>query len=213
MAMTWAEFRAGADALVSLQQRLHADDHDLHSSSNWRWENAPAGHALHRILPGWGFLVSANNVRHCVAPVHAVDVHDSASDDDDDVALAPQPTDKVLVDYHVVYSLTYAAPTLYLRATTPDGRPVPTSTVRAQVHAAANRCTSIINVDHFISQDEHPVLSTPCYMLHPCETASCLKLLLATRPTASSPLATLLAWLSLVQPVTQMKETLTTSIL
>ncbi|KDO30611.1 hypothetical protein SPRG_04511 [Saprolegnia parasitica CBS 223.65] len=205
MAMTWTEFRAGADALLGLQQRLHADGHDRLSCWNWRWENAPAGHALHRILPGWGFLVSANNVRHCSAPAHAADACDSASDDDDVVALAPQPTDIVLVDYHVVYSPTYAAPTLYLRATTPDGRPVPTSTVRAQVHAAANRCASIVDVDHFISQDEHPVRSTPCYMLHPCETASCLRLLLADRPTAS-PLETLLAWLSLVQPVTQIEH-------
>ena len=71
----------------------------------------------------------------------------------------------------------------------------------------------------FISQIEHPHLNTPWYMLHPCQTAELLQLVLLTDESeAGTPtvdnclefdngLRYMTAWFSLVGPVIHMHGT------
>ncbi|OQR84529.1 hypothetical protein ACHHYP_13276 [Achlya hypogyna] len=209
MALSWTEFRAAANALGPFQRGL-LESNDPHANAwNWRWEDAPAGHVLQRRLPGWGFLVSRNNTRF-VQAASVADPSDSQWEDSDaeageipHIASGGRPdaageASIVFFEYHVVYSPTYEAPVLYVYAALPDGTPLSTDALQTHLQ----RTLSVHGpAPHLISQDEHPVLGTPSYYLHPCETARCLALLVGQ---TSPPLVKLLAWFSLVQACTGM---------
>jgi len=67
----------------------------------------------------------------------------------------------------------------------------------------------------FISQTEHPHLNNPWYMLHPCQTAELLQLMLESEDNATtarasqhhSSLRYMTAWFSLVGPVIRLQFT------
>ncbi|KAF0735028.1 hypothetical protein AaE_009105 [Aphanomyces astaci] len=227
MSMSWESFHAAASALLTFQAALVESNHMYAAEWNWAWELAPPSSPLHKVLPGYGYLISRNNVREFVAAgTHDVpssvdgSLEDAFVDDEDadclvdmDPCVVPSPSqhassvnhDMCMYEFHVVYSPTYKVPLLFLRGHYVDGALVPTSVVQAHMSTFVTK---------FISQDEHPVLGLPFYFLHPCETASCLSLLvpsatLSTSTTSSStapcPLQHLLAWLTLVQPCTHIR--------
>uniref|UniRef100_UPI00358F5432 ubiquitin-like-conjugating enzyme ATG10 isoform X2 n=1 Tax=Myxine glutinosa TaxID=7769 RepID=UPI00358F5432 len=101
-------------------------------------------------------------------------------------------------EYHVVYSLSYAVPVLYLNAHTLDGRRLSLDsilsraslTLRAGLDGAGTsrvsgaesqdgddydgRTECAIRWDG-LTQQEHPLLGHPFYVLHPCRTAQLLQ--------------------------------------
>ena len=70
--------------------------------------------------------------------------------------------DFVNFEYHIAYSTSYCVPVLYFRACYNDGK-----FVRLDKTLDSNEVT----------QAEHPVLGTPFFFIHPCETKSMLKVL------------------------------------
>lgn len=90
-----------------------------------------------------------------------------------------------LWEFHVLYSSSYAVPTLYLYACFSDGRPLS----QEQVWAATRLEGDVWSV---LTQKEHPFLRRPFFQLHPCHTAELL------RPFSSGNL--LVTWLSSIGP-------------
>ncbi|ETV94064.1 hypothetical protein H310_12096 [Aphanomyces invadans] len=215
MSMSWDAFRAAASALTVFQGALMDVNHPFAEEWNWEWEIAAPSNPLHRAYPGYGYLISRNNVRHVgAAPLDegSCGTHDGELDVGERFVSDPCAVDPTtnsvdgcmcMYEFHVVYSPTYKVPLLYLRGHLVDGTLLNTQTVQQHMSTPGAK---------FISQDEHPVLGLPFYVLHPCETAACLSLLLDQRvSTASStrpplpPLQHLLAWLTLVQPCTRIR--------
>jgi len=71
-------------------------------------------------------------------------------------------------DYHIVYSPTYQVPVLYFNGYNLDGTPLKWSEIwddlPVQIKNEEIRWTSI-------TQKDHPLLFTPFYHVHPCNTA------------------------------------------
>lgn len=114
-------------------------------------------------------------------------------------------TETVVCEFHIVYHTIYQTPVLYFRASRLDGSPVRVDEHVSRLQLPGSKATST-----FVSMEEHPVLGTPFWFLHPCETTAAMELLLKQRSDKSTadPLQQqqapyLLAWLSLVAPVTQ----------
>nr|CAH0107956.1 unnamed protein product [Daphnia galeata] len=110
--------------------------------------------------------------------------HDSAadatepSDEQDPCSIDPDPSFRpVCREFHVLYSLAHAVPTLYLRAWRSDGSCVDAKELWNGLTAAEWRPSS----DEFerlrsLTQQEHPFLGEPWYHLHPCRTADLMDL-------------------------------------
>uniref|UniRef100_UPI00358E6FE4 ubiquitin-like-conjugating enzyme ATG10 isoform X4 n=1 Tax=Myxine glutinosa TaxID=7769 RepID=UPI00358E6FE4 len=126
-------------------------------------------------------------------------------------------------EYHVVYSLSYAVPVLYLNAHTLDGRRLSLDsilsraslTLRAGLDGAGTsrvsgaesqdgddydgRTECAIRWDG-LTQQEHPLLGHPFYVLHPCRTAQLLQPIVGLAHAERRQLNYLVSWLSTVGP-------------
>ncbi|XP_077471821.1 ubiquitin-like-conjugating enzyme ATG10 isoform X2 [Stigmatopora argus] len=72
-------------------------------------------------------------------------------------------------EYHVVYSCSYANPVLYFRAFTLEGKSLSLEQVWTCVHP--HFCSRLRQSPlTTITQQEHPLLGQPFFMLHPCRT-------------------------------------------
>lgn len=109
------------------------------------------------------------------------------------------------MDFHIVYHVIYQTPVLYFRATRVDGTPVRYEPSDA-LHLAGMSSSASGRRTAVVSMEEHPVLGTPFSFLHPCETSTAMDLLLSEatqqQQTQEKAPVYLLAWLSLVQPLT-----------
>jgi hypothetical protein len=140
-----------------------------------------------------------------------------APQEDKCIALPPeqlQATETVLLELHIVFHATYRTPALYFRAAAVDGTPVSSERVLRGICFAGRGCDAPV----VASVELHPLLGTPYSLLHPCETAAAMALLLAqvADPETSSSSRNsssngssdgaaptyLASWLSLVQPLT-----------
>ncbi|XP_069669134.1 ubiquitin-like-conjugating enzyme ATG10 [Periplaneta americana] len=93
---------------------------------------------------------------------------DKALEDDNAIA-APQS--RVLTwEYHVLYSASYAVPTLYFNVWKEDGSLLSLDQIwqRVQENFQQQDRWSVL------TQQEHPILRRPFYMLHPCRTGEFL---------------------------------------
>jgi Autophagocytosis associated protein, active-site domain len=86
----------------------------------------------------------------------------------------------------VCYSHSYREPVLYFQATEPSGTPLSFSRIKKELEQQEDGIS--LNFSHFIdneimrdvpsiSQEDHPVLHSPFYMLHPCQTGEIMTLL------------------------------------
>ncbi|TMW56273.1 hypothetical protein Poli38472_008921 [Pythium oligandrum] len=234
---TWSyeAFLAEGAALVTRSEtqaatRKRYEEQDV---AVWEWR-----HGKRPNLMGNAYLVSTGNARRMQQPddLHQGDAHvlmaetDEVVEDIDDLlalaeddtqALAPlkDHNEMVLFEFHIVFHVVYQTPVLYFRAANVDGSPVRIDANQYRnLHIPGGNARTAL-----ISLEEHPVLGTPFYFLHPCETSSAMGLLLdpATSTAAGNAHASqedenassikkieqpeplyLLAWLSLVQVVT-----------
>ncbi|KAF0701406.1 Aste57867_8108 [Aphanomyces stellatus] len=210
--MTWETFRAAAAALEAFQQHLIDTKHPYADEWNWAWDPAPTTSMLNRVFPGYGFLASRGNVRRYGAVSGGMRnlLNEDEGDDEEGfpggdpcvVSTAIGAHSVFFYDFHVVFSPTYRAPVLFLRGTNLDGTIL--NPTQVQKHMSKH-----IDGAQFVSQDEHPVLGMPFFFLHPCDTAACLSLLADTTTASPSPLHLLLAWMSLVQPCTEIRIPMT----
>ncbi|CAL8472263.1 g11805 [Coccomyxa elongata] len=179
------EFKEGALHFVEVWQQYSSD------RGTWCWH--PTSNSLDvGYLAMEGIPKQAASVR--VDTRLAVPELDGAAgtaeeEEDDGAALGNAAASVLLYDYHVAYHPSYSVPILLFRGRSrTDGtllmweeimEDLPEAS-RELAGADAGRWT-------FITQQEHPVLRTPWFSLHPCETAALMRLLLAPAGADVSP--------------------------
>ncbi|XP_075994648.1 ubiquitin-like-conjugating enzyme ATG10 isoform X2 [Genypterus blacodes] len=125
-------------------------------------------------------------------------------DEDDGVCEAPEgssSSSQVLqYEYHILYSCSYRTPVLYFRAFTLEGRSLSLEEVWSSVHPnyRARLQQSPLNT---ITQQEHPMLGQPFFVLHPCRTEEFMSPVLQAAQQQSRWVNYVLTWLSVVAPV------------
>ena len=75
-------------------------------------------------------------------------------------------------EYHIVLSPTYQVPVLYFNATYPNGAIVSQDEIFSIV---SNNVGTIKDPWSMVTQEEHPILGTPFFYVHPCKTAEVMK--------------------------------------
>ncbi|CAN9502862.1 unnamed protein product [Ophioblennius macclurei] len=121
--------------------------------------------------------------------------------EDDGTCTVPESSFQALqYEYHVLYSCSYNTPVLYFRAMTLEGRSLSLEEVWSSVHANF-RLRLLESPLDTITQQEHPLLGQPFFMLHPCRTEEFMKPLLQVALDQNRPVNYVLSWLSVVGPV------------
>ncbi|XP_034039632.1 ubiquitin-like-conjugating enzyme ATG10 isoform X2 [Thalassophryne amazonica] len=112
-------------------------------------------------------------------PAAAGCFHGNHDDDDDGVAVAASKSCCHVhrYEYHILYSCSFRTPVLYFRASTLEGRSLSLEEVWSSVHQNYRRRLQHHPLDT-ITQQEHPVLGQPFFMLHPCRTDEFMRPLL-----------------------------------
>lgn len=162
-----------------------------------------------RLADGW--VLHNKEAPEAVYLVKKITVLNADNKPDVDATLLPleEPLDDVLEDenviirptsgaltweYHVLYSHSYCVPTLYFNAWTTDGRLLGLEDMWRHVHANFQHS---LQEDRWsaLTQQEHPVLRRPFYLLHPCHTAQILGCFEGKSPNI------VITWLSAMGPV------------
>ena len=93
---------------------------------------------------------------------------------EDDSVLVRTEVKVVTWEYHVLYSQSYSVPTLHFNAWRSDGQLLNLEEIWARVHKSYQ---GSLKEDRWsvLTQQEHPLLRRPFYMLHPCRTAEFLE--------------------------------------
>lgn len=131
--------------------------------------------------------------------LHPDSITGDGGDEDDAVCALSEGSSHVLqYEYHILYSCSYSAPVLYFRAFTLEGRSVTLEDVWSSVHPNFRRCLQNSPLTA-ITQQEHPLLGQPFFMLHPCRTEEFLRPVL--QEEQPRPVNYVLLWLSVVGPV------------
>ncbi|XP_030623223.1 ubiquitin-like-conjugating enzyme ATG10 [Chanos chanos] len=123
-------------------------------------------------------------------------------EDEDDVGARWVPEDPAVVryEYHVLYSCSYQVPVLYFRASTLDGRVLSLEEVWEAVHPNY-RVKLQQGPWDILTQQEHPILGQPFFMLHPCHTEHFMRPVLEMARTNLRRVNYVVTWLSAVGPV------------
>ncbi|XP_076353328.1 autophagy-related 10 [Tachypleus tridentatus] len=104
----------------------------------------------------------------------------------------------VTFEYHVIYSMSYSVPVLYFTAWRQDGSPLSLEEVWGQVPQCYQKQLKKQRWS-ILTQQEHPLLGRPSFVLHPCQTAQFMKAVLPSCERKESNY--LLLWLSTVSPL------------
>lgn len=138
---------------------------------------------------------------------------------DDSICVAADITDTIhFYHYHIVYLPSYSVPTLLFNGQHEDGSLLEWDSIVADLPESYQDVAQRPDAKWtFISQTDHPHLKSPWYMLHPCQTAELLQIMLqpenpdvdeALGPEVSlqaEGLQYMRAWFSLVGPVIHMQ--------
>lgn len=103
-------------------------------------------------------------------------------------------------EYHILYSSSYQIPVLYFRASTLEGRSLSLEEVWNNVHPNYQQ-RLLQGPWDTITQQEHPLLGQPFFMLHPCHTQEFMRPALETAKAEDKLVNYIVTWLSLVGPV------------
>lgn len=115
----------------------------------------------------------------------------------------PIPVQLISYEYHIIYSQSYAVPVLYFNAYKQDGMLLKLDEIWKQVPE-----TYAKQLEHqrwsMLTQQEHPFLHSPFYMLHPCNTQKLMEQIYeknSCEPNHEQMKNYLVTWLSTVGPV------------
>ncbi|XP_064294503.1 ubiquitin-like-conjugating enzyme ATG10 isoform X2 [Phalacrocorax carbo] len=121
--------------------------------------------------------------------------------DDSQVAGACAAEEVIRYEYHVLYSSSYQVPVLYFRACILDGRPLTLDEIWKSVHACYQARLLEAPWDT-ISQQEHPLLGQPFFVMHPCRTNEFMSsVLTGSWKQQNRHTNYIILWLSTVGPV------------
>ncbi|XP_071657853.1 ubiquitin-like-conjugating enzyme ATG10 isoform X3 [Patagioenas fasciata] len=127
-------------------------------------------------------------------------LHVEESLDDSQVAGVCATEEVVRYEYHVLYSSSYQVPVLYFRACFLDGRPLTLDEIWRSVHACY-QAHLLEGPWDTITQQEHPLLGQPFFVLHPCRTNEFMSSVLTGTRTQNRHTNYIILWLSTVGPV------------
>ncbi|XP_006889927.1 PREDICTED: ubiquitin-like-conjugating enzyme ATG10 [Elephantulus edwardii] len=120
--------------------------------------------------------------------------------DDFEVAENTAPSEVIKYEYHVLYSCSYQVPVLYFRASFLDGRPLTVKDIWERVHECYK--TRLLQGPwDTITQQEHPILGQPFFVLHPCKTNEFMIPVLKNSQKINRNVNYITSWLSIVGPV------------
>nr|XP_028604068.1 ubiquitin-like-conjugating enzyme ATG10 isoform X2 [Podarcis muralis] len=120
--------------------------------------------------------------------------------DDSQVAGNSAASEVIRYEYHVLYSCSYQAPVLYFRACFLDGRPLTLDEIWKGVHECYREQLWQGPWDT-ITQQEHPLLGQPFFVLHPCRTNEFMSAVLSSSYKQSRNTNYIISWLSIVGPM------------
>ncbi|XP_053153153.1 ubiquitin-like-conjugating enzyme ATG10 isoform X4 [Hemicordylus capensis] len=120
--------------------------------------------------------------------------------DDSQVAGIHTASEVIRYEYHVLYSCSYQAPILYFRACFLDGKPLTLDEIWESVHECYRERLWQGPWDT-ITQQEHPLLGQPFFVLHPCRTNEFMASALSTSRKENRSTNYIISWLSIVGPV------------
>ncbi|KAF9088841.1 hypothetical protein BGX23_007092 [Mortierella sp. AD031] len=87
--------------------------------------------------------------------------------------------DFLSVNYHIVFSPSYQVPVLYFNAYRPDGAAISLEEIyESLVPEEWRGAIRNAGLNGGISQQDHPVLNTPYFYMHPCETVALMETVL-----------------------------------
>uniref|UniRef100_A0A3B4FRN6 Ubiquitin-like-conjugating enzyme ATG10 n=1 Tax=Pundamilia nyererei TaxID=303518 RepID=A0A3B4FRN6_9CICH len=183
-----------------LQQSEHLRD-------GWSWEavqGSEEGYLRKTVLRS--VVADCCDQQERTQPVVATRFHSDGitgdgGDEDDAVCVLSEGSSHVLqYEYHILYSCSYSAPVLYFRAFTLEGRSLMLEDVWSSVHPNFRHCLQNSPLTA-ITQQEHPLLGQPFFMLHPCRTEEFMRPVLQEAQEQPRPVNYVLLWLSVVGPV------------
>ncbi|NWQ71615.1 ATG10 enzyme, partial [Neopipo cinnamomea] len=119
---------------------------------------------------------------------------------DSQVAGVSTTEEVIRYEYHVLYSSSYQVPVLYFRACFLDGRPLTLEEMWRSVHACYQDRLQEGPWDT-ITQQEHPILAQPFFVLHPCRTKEFISAVLTGPWKRNRHKNYIILWLSTVGPV------------
>ncbi|XP_074056830.1 ubiquitin-like-conjugating enzyme ATG10 isoform X4 [Macrotis lagotis] len=120
---------------------------------------------------------------------------------DDSEVVGPTTASQVIrYEYHVLYSYSYQVPVLYFRASFLDGRPLTLKEIWDGVHQFY-QVRLLQEPWSTITQQEHPILGQPFFVLHPCKTNEFMTTLLENSGKDNRNINYITSWLSIVGPV------------
>ncbi|XP_075448592.1 ubiquitin-like-conjugating enzyme ATG10 [Ascaphus truei] len=125
------------------------------------------------------------------AAIHEEDVDDALA------ARVALDAEAIHYEYHVLYSISYQAPVLYFRASLLDGRPLTLDEIWQMVPECF-RPRLLHGPWETITQQEHPILGQPFFILHPCRTNEFMTSVQGTTGRKGNYIT---SWLSTVGPV------------
>ncbi|XP_069483673.1 ubiquitin-like-conjugating enzyme ATG10 isoform X2 [Ambystoma mexicanum] len=123
-----------------------------------------------------------------------------STDDPQTSSSSSMALDVIRFEYHVLYSISYQAPVLYFRASFLDGRPLSLEEIWKGVHEFY-RPRLLQGPWDTISQQEHPLLGQPFFVLHPCRTNEFMAPILAISGKEKRNINYITSWMSIVGPV------------
>ncbi|KAI9478901.1 MAG: autophagocytosis associated protein [Benjaminiella poitrasii] len=94
----------------------------------------------------------------------------------------------IQLEHHIVYSTSYQVPVLYFRAHYQNGTPLRATDIYQYIIPESYQHIAL-------SQNDHPVLGTPFWYIHPCDTRTLMKTI------EFEPLNYIKSWLSVYGPI------------
>ncbi|KAJ6614323.1 hypothetical protein B0H10DRAFT_2045703 [Mycena sp. CBHHK59/15] len=138
-----------------------------HSAARWTWQE-------HKSYPHFGYMArTALHTRRAIA---------EADDEPLDEATAPTPPESLTCMQYIVFSVTFQVPAFYFTIHDASGSPLPlddllqTTLFRGLAFEGTEHTSFGLGMPTtnfpLLSQGDHPTLGTPCWYLHPCQSAA-----------------------------------------
>ncbi|XP_028615984.1 ubiquitin-like-conjugating enzyme ATG10 isoform X2 [Grammomys surdaster] len=147
-------------------------------------------------------LGTAASVRTCLPTEENLELplDDSEVMEPSAAAAAAAAAEVIKHEYHVLYSCSYQVPVLYFRASFLDGRPLALEDIWEGVHECY-KPRLLQGPWDTITQQEHPILGQPFFVLHPCKTNEFMTAVLKNSQKINRNVNYITSWLSIVGPV------------
>ncbi|KAF4602164.1 hypothetical protein EYR40_005368 [Pleurotus pulmonarius] len=166
--LTRSQFNEACQAFVS-KHNDGGSSSPGNGVNGWCWKE-------HAYIPSMGFLTRTVMLHRTVCDM------DSEDQEADEAATKPTATESLSCHQHVAYSASFQVPAFYFNIFASNGSPLPISDVlktaffRSSIREDTKATTFAVSAGDaafpLLSQGDHPVLGTPSWYLHPCETAN-----------------------------------------